>query len=60
MAVLAVRTFARPGARPGMILFVQTFGDLVNFNPHIRIEGAASDTGPVLESCRYSFDARNS
>ncbi|MCC6212576.1 MAG: transposase zinc-binding domain-containing protein, partial [Burkholderiales bacterium] len=25
-----------PGARPGFILFVQTFGDLVNFNPHIH------------------------
>jgi len=27
----------RPGARPGIILFVQTFGDLVNFNPHIHV-----------------------
>ncbi len=25
---------ALPGARPGLILLVQTFGDLVNFNPH--------------------------
>jgi hypothetical protein len=31
---------ARPGARPGMILFVQTFGDLVNFNPHIHVLAA--------------------
>jgi len=27
---------AAPGARPGFILFVQTFGDLVNFNPHVH------------------------
>lgn len=27
---------ARPRARPGFILFVQTFGDLVNFNPHVH------------------------
>jgi hypothetical protein len=31
---------ARPGARPGMILFVQTFGDLVNFSPHIHVLAA--------------------
>jgi len=31
---------ARPGARPGIILFVQTFGDLVNFNPHIHVLAA--------------------
>ncbi len=31
---------ARPGARPGLILFVQTFGDLVNFNPHIHLLAA--------------------
>jgi len=31
---------ARPGARPGLILFVQTFGDLVNFNPHIHVLAA--------------------
>ena len=30
----------RPAARPGMILFVQTFGDLVNFNPHIHVHAA--------------------
>jgi len=30
----------RPGARPGIILFVQTFGDLVNFNPHIHVLAA--------------------
>jgi hypothetical protein len=27
---------ACPQARPGFILFVQTFGDLVNFNPHVH------------------------
>jgi len=31
---------ARPGARPGIILFVQTFGDLINFNPHIHVLAA--------------------
>jgi hypothetical protein len=30
----------RAGARPGIILFVQTFGDLVNFNPHIHVLAA--------------------
>ena len=30
----------RPGARAGIILFVQTFGDLVNFNPHIHVFAA--------------------
>jgi hypothetical protein len=25
---------------PGIILFVQTFGDLVNFNPHIHVLAA--------------------
>ena len=28
---------AAPGARPGLILFVQTFGDLANFNPHLHV-----------------------
>jgi hypothetical protein len=31
---------ARRGARQGMILFVQTFGDLANFNPHIHVLAA--------------------
>jgi hypothetical protein len=31
----AYRT-AHPRACPGFILFVQTFGDLVNFNPHVH------------------------
>jgi len=30
----------RPGARSGLILFVQTFGDLANFNPHIHVLAA--------------------
>ena len=30
----------RPGARPGIIPFVKTFGDLVNFNPHIHVLAA--------------------
>ena len=29
-----------PGPRPGLILFVQTFGDLVNFNPHVHVLAA--------------------
>lgn len=28
---------ALPGARPGLILFAQTFGDWVNFNPHLHV-----------------------
>ena len=28
---------AAPGARPGLILFVQTFGNLANFNPHVHV-----------------------
>ena len=31
---------AAPGARPGLILFVQTFGDLANFNPHVQVLAA--------------------
>lgn len=31
---------AAPGARPGLILFVQTFGDLANFNPHLHVLAA--------------------
>ena len=28
---------AAPGARPGLIPFVPTFGDLANFNPHVHV-----------------------
>jgi hypothetical protein len=31
---------AAPGARPGLIRFVQTFGDLANFNPHLHVLAA--------------------
>jgi len=31
---------AAPGARPGLVLFVQSFGDLVNFNPHLHVLAA--------------------
>ena len=31
---------AEPVGRPGLILFVQTFGDLVNINPHIHVLAA--------------------
>ncbi|MCC6610046.1 MAG: transposase [Burkholderiales bacterium] len=36
------------GARPGLILFVQTFGDLANFNPHVHVlatDGAFAPDG---------------
>ena len=31
---------ASPGARPGLVLFVQSFGDLANFNPHLHVLAA--------------------
>ena len=31
---------ALPAARPALILFVQTFGDLANFNPHVHVLAA--------------------
>ncbi|TMI35282.1 MAG: hypothetical protein E6H41_11990 [Betaproteobacteria bacterium] len=31
---------ALPGARPGLILFVQAFGDLANFDPHVHVLAA--------------------
>ena len=31
---------AAPGTRPALILFVQTFGDLANFNPHVHVLAA--------------------
>ena len=31
---------AAPGAHPGLVLFVQTFGDLANFNPHLHVLAA--------------------
>ena len=31
---------ALPSARPGLILLVQTFGDLANFNPHVHVLAA--------------------
>ena len=31
---------AAPGAQPGLVLFVQTFGDLANFNPHLHVLAA--------------------
>jgi len=34
---------AAPGARPGLIRFVQTFGDLANFNSHVHV--LATDGG---------------
>ncbi|MGH9577449.1 MAG: transposase zinc-binding domain-containing protein, partial [Terriglobales bacterium] len=41
-ARLLVKAYAAagPGTRPGMILFVQTFGDLANFNPHVHVLAA--------------------
>lgn len=31
---------ALPGSRPGLSLFVQTFGDLVNFHPPVHVLAA--------------------
>ena len=38
-------TAAKSGGREGMILFVQTFGDLVTFNPHVHVLAADSVFG---------------
>jgi hypothetical protein len=37
---------AAPGGRPGLILLVQTFGDLANFNPHVHVLAADGAFGP--------------
>ena len=39
---LLIEAYAGAGVegRPGLILFVQTFGDLVTFNPHIHVLAA--------------------
>jgi len=42
---------AAPGARPGLILFVQTFGDLANFNPHVHVLAA---DGAFLPDGRFA------
>ena len=41
---------------PGFILFVQTFGDLVNFNPHVHalVADASSKHRDVSSHCRRS------
>jgi hypothetical protein len=36
VAVTALFNFMNPRGQPGFILYVQTFGDLVTFNPHIH------------------------
>jgi len=35
--LLEAHALATPGARPGLILFVQTFGDHAKFNPHVHV-----------------------
>jgi Putative transposase len=35
--LVAAYAEAVPESRPGLILFVQTFGDLANFNPHVHV-----------------------
>jgi hypothetical protein len=42
LKIPAVNPFAEaaPGARPCLILFVQAFGDLANFNPHVHVLAA--------------------
>ena len=37
---------AAPGTRPALILFVQTFGDLANFNPHVHVLAADGAFAP--------------
>src|SRR5712691_10595904 len=39
---LLISAYSGAGAegRPGLILFVQTFGDLLTFNPHIHVLAA--------------------
>jgi hypothetical protein len=44
--------FTVPGARPAFIEFVQTFGDLVNFHPHVHVlaaDGIFRDDGVCVE-----------
>ena len=41
---------ALPGGRPALIVFVQTFGDLVNFNPHLHVLAA---DGAFLPNGRF-------
>ncbi len=43
---------AAPGARPGLILFVQTFGDLANFNPHLHVLAADASDGVKFTQTR--------
>ena len=43
---------AAPGARQGLILFVRTFGDLANFNPHVHVLAADGASCPMGGSCR--------
>lgn len=38
--LVAAYAEAAPGARPGLILFVQNFGDLANFNLHVHVLAA--------------------
>lgn len=43
---------ALPGGRPGLVLFVQTFGDLVNLHPHVHLlaaDGAFGADGTFVE-----------
>lgn len=44
---------AVPGAKPACIEFVQTFGDLVNFHPHVHV--LAAELG---EETGFSFEPR--
>jgi len=57
--LLEVYALAAPGSRPGLILFVQTLGDLANFNPHVhvlstdgsfRVDGSFVALPPVPEA----------
>lgn len=38
--LIAAYSGARVESQPGLILFIQTFGDLVTFNPHVHVLAA--------------------
>ena len=42
---------AKPGCREAMILFVQTFGDLVTFNPHVHVLAVDGVFGTTACEC---------
>ena len=61
-ARLLIEAYARDalGARPGLILFVQTFGDLAKFNPHVHVLAADGATylNAGIAGVRYNLKQR--